>query len=51
MGIPVIFGGIAVMLHSEEVAHHADSMFVGEVEGRFAGVLEDFKRGRLKKDI
>ncbi len=49
MGIPVIFGGIAVMLHSEEVVHHADSVFIGEVEGRFAGVLEDFKRGRLRK--
>jgi radical SAM superfamily enzyme YgiQ (UPF0313 family) len=49
MGIPVIFGGIAVMLHSEEVIYHSDSTFVGEVEGRFAGVLEDFKRGNLKK--
>ena len=48
-GIPVIFGGIATMLHSEEVINHADSMFLGEVEGRFAGVLEDFSQGRLKK--
>ena len=49
MGIPVIFGGIAVMLHSEEVVHHSDSVFIGEVEGRFAGVIEDFKQGRLRK--
>ncbi len=48
-GIPVIFGGIAVMLHSEEVALHADSVFLGEAEGRFEGVLEDFKAGRMKK--
>jgi len=48
-GIPVIFGGIATMLHSEEVALHADAVFLGEAEGRFAGVLEDFKAGRLKK--
>ncbi|MDP2876427.1 MAG: hypothetical protein Q8O00_09610 [Holophaga sp.] len=48
-GIPVIFGGIAVMLHSEEVALHADSVFLGEAEGRFTGVLEDFKAGRMKK--
>ena len=48
-GVPVIFGGIATMLHSEEVALHADSIFLGEAEGRFPGVLEDFKAGRLKK--
>ncbi|MCJ7833202.1 MAG: hypothetical protein MUQ20_02300, partial [Deltaproteobacteria bacterium] len=48
-GIPVIFGGIAVMLHSEEVMDHADSIFLGEVEGRFDAVLSDFRQGRLKK--
>jgi radical SAM superfamily enzyme YgiQ (UPF0313 family) len=46
--IPVIFGGISTILHSEEVARHADSVFLGEVEGRFSGVLEDFTNGRLK---
>ena len=49
MGIPVIFGGIAVMLHSEEVMNHADSIFLGEAEGRIAGLIDDFKRGGLKK--
>jgi len=48
-GVPVIFGGIAAMLHAEEVAAHADSVFIGEVEGRFEAVIEDFKAGRLKK--
>ena len=47
-GIPVIFGGIAVMLHAEEVALHADSIFLGEAEGRFAGVVADFQAGQLK---
>jgi radical SAM superfamily enzyme YgiQ (UPF0313 family) len=47
--IPVIFGGIAVMLHAEEVATHADAVFLGEAEGRFEAVLEDFKKGQLKK--
>lgn len=32
--IPVIFGGIATMLHAEEVKKHADSVFLGEAEGR-----------------
>ncbi len=49
VGIPVIFGGIATMLHASEVMEHADSVFLGEVEGRFTGVLSDFKQGRLKK--
>jgi radical SAM superfamily enzyme YgiQ (UPF0313 family) len=46
--VPVIFGGIATMLHAEEVARHADSVFLGEAEGRMEGVLEDFRLGRLK---
>jgi radical SAM superfamily enzyme YgiQ (UPF0313 family) len=47
-GQTVIFGGISTMLHSEEVAQHADSVFLGETEGRFARVIEDFKAGQLK---
>ncbi len=49
MGLPVIFGGIATMLHSEDVARHADAIFLGEAEGRFTQVLDDFKAGRLKQ--
>jgi len=49
LDIPVIFGGIATMLHAEEVSRHADAVFLGEVEGRFVSVIEDFKEGRLKK--
>ncbi|MEZ4601638.1 MAG: radical SAM protein [Syntrophotaleaceae bacterium] len=48
-GVPVIFGGISTMLHAEEVANHADSVFLGETEGRFGQVVDDFKKGRLKK--
>lgn len=47
-GRTVIFGGIAVMLHAEEVALHADSVFLGEAEGRMAAVIDDFQAGRLK---
>jgi len=48
-GVPVIFGGIATMLHAEETAAHADAVFLGEAEGRFDGVLLDFAQGKLKK--
>ncbi len=47
-GKKVIFGGIATMLHAEEVMEHADAVFLGEVEGRFGQVLEDLARGELK---
>ena len=48
-GVPVIFGGIATALHSEEAQTHGDAVFLGEAEGRFEGVLDDLKVGRLKK--
>jgi len=47
-GVPVLFGGIAAMLHATETRAHADSVFLGEAEGRMAGVIDDFRRGRLK---
>ena len=46
-GVKVIFGGIAAMLHAEETMAHADSVFLGEAEGRMEQVIDDFHRGRL----
>ncbi len=46
-GVKVIFGGIAAMLHAEETMAHADSVFLGEAEGRMEQVIDDFRRGRL----
>lgn len=48
-GVPVIFGGIAAMLHSEETMQHADSVFLGEAEGRFSTVIDDLRAGGMKK--
>ena len=47
-GIPVLFGGIAAMLHAEETRAHADAVFLGEAEGRMEEVIGDFKNGKLK---
>ena len=47
-GVKVIFGGIATMLHAEETQAHADSVFLGEAEGRMEGVIDDFRHDRLK---
>ena len=49
MGKSVLFGGIATMLHSQEVMLHADSVFLGEVEGRMDKVIADFQAGKLRK--
>jgi radical SAM superfamily enzyme YgiQ (UPF0313 family) len=48
-GKKVLFGGIATMLHAEETVNYADAVFLGEAEGRMEQVLEDWRRGSLKK--
>ncbi len=47
-GIKVIFGGISTMLHAEETMAHADSVFLGEAEGRMEQVLTDFSQDALQ---
>lgn len=47
-GIPVICGGIATMLHAHETMLHADSIFLGEAEGRMEQVLDDFRKKRFQ---
>ncbi|UCE58701.1 MAG: cobalamin-dependent protein [Phycisphaerales bacterium] len=46
-GVPVLAGGIATMLHWEELSRHVDSVFLGEVEGRLAQVSRDLKHGAI----
>jgi len=48
-GKPVIFGGIAAMLHAEETIAHADSVFLGESETRMAQVIADWSEGKLQQ--
>ncbi len=48
LGVPVVFGGIAAMLHKDETLAHADAVFVGEAEGHFAHVVDDLRRGALQ---
>jgi len=47
--IKVIIGGIHASMLAEEVLQHADSVVVGEVEGVWRQVLEDFANNRLAK--
>ncbi len=46
--VKVIFGGIGAMLHARETQLHADSVFLGEAEGRMEQVFDDFKNCRLQ---
>ncbi|MCP4135324.1 MAG: radical SAM protein [bacterium] len=48
-GVKVIFGGISSMLLSEQTMEHADSVFLGEAEGRMEEVFNDFKNNELKQ--
>lgn len=48
-GKKVIFGGISTMLHAKETMEHADSVFLGEVEGYIDQVFEDFRNNKLQK--
>ena len=49
MGIPVICGGIATMLHAEECTRHADAVYLGEAEGRMETLFADLRAGKLQK--
>ncbi|MDO5692827.1 MAG: radical SAM protein [Pseudomonadota bacterium] len=47
-GVPVILGGMHVVLAPDEAARHADSIFLGDAEIGWAEVIADARRGRLK---
>lgn len=48
-GVPVIMGGMHASLTPEEVALHADSVFLGDAETLWPAVVEDARRGQLRK--
>jgi radical SAM superfamily enzyme YgiQ (UPF0313 family) len=47
-GIKVILGGVHPSLLPGEAKEHADSVYVGEAEGRVEEVIRDFEAGKLK---
>lgn len=49
MGIPVICGGIATMLHAQECTEHSDAVFLGEAEGRLEALFADLRAGNLQQ--
>jgi len=47
-GVKVVMGGMHVSALPQEALQHADAVVVGEAEGCWHRVLEDFKRGQMK---
>ena len=45
-GVPVVMGGFHAALCPEEVGLYADSLVIGEAEGIFPTVLDDWRHGR-----
>ena len=43
-GMPVVIGGIHATALPEEAAEHADAVVIGEAEGCWENLLEDFKK-------
>ncbi|HEX8968519.1 MAG TPA: radical SAM protein [Chloroflexota bacterium] len=48
-GIPVVMGGFHATLMPEEVSQYAESLVVGEAEGIWARVIDDFRTGRPRR--
>jgi radical SAM superfamily enzyme YgiQ (UPF0313 family) len=48
-GVPVVLGGIHGSSMPDEALQHVDAVVIGEAEGSWARVLEDFERGTLQK--
>jgi radical SAM superfamily enzyme YgiQ (UPF0313 family) len=46
-GVKVVIGGIHASMLPEEALQHADAVVVGEAEGIWPKVIEDFEAGRL----
>lgn len=48
-GVPVVMGGFHPTLVPEEVSEYAESIVMGEAEGLWPEVVEDFRNGRLRR--
>jgi radical SAM superfamily enzyme YgiQ (UPF0313 family) len=48
-GVPVVMGGFHATLVPEEVGEYAESIVIGEAEGLWPRVLEDFGANRLER--
>jgi radical SAM superfamily enzyme YgiQ (UPF0313 family) len=48
-GVPVVMGGFHPTLVPDEALEYAESIVVGEAEGLWPQIIDDFRNGRLKR--
>ena len=48
-GVKVVFGGLHPSLMPEESLKHADSIVIGDADGVWQELIQDFKKNKLKK--
>lgn len=48
-GVPVVMGGFHASLCPQEVAEYAEAVVVGEAEGVWERLIDDFRAGRMEK--
>jgi radical SAM superfamily enzyme YgiQ (UPF0313 family) len=48
-GIPVVMGGVHASMLPQEALQHVDAVVVGEAEGVWPDLVEDLKKGQLKR--
>lgn len=48
-GIPTVMGGIHVSMMPQEALNYCDAVVIGEAEGAWPQVLQDFEAGTLKR--
>ena len=49
MGVPVVLGGLHVTLMPDEAQAHADAIVLNGAEGAWPQLVEDFKKGQMKR--
>jgi radical SAM superfamily enzyme YgiQ (UPF0313 family) len=48
-GIPVVMGGVHASMLPEEALQHVDAVVIGEAEEIWPVLIEDFRRGQMKR--
>jgi radical SAM superfamily enzyme YgiQ (UPF0313 family) len=48
-GVPVVLGGYHPSLLPDEAARHADAVVIGDAEGVWEQLLQDFRAGRMER--
>ena len=48
-GVKVVLGGVHASFLPEEASQHADAVVIGEAEGVWPRVIEDFKANKMQK--